>query len=178
MKKALIMYCSFTGNTKKAAHSIETGLSQNGYETVLLPISEAKEEDFFAYDLVCFGTPSYNFTAPKPTADFLKNKFQEYKRAGYVKPGAPALPGKNALIFITYSGPHTGDREAIPTGLYIGQFFEHWGFTVQDIWYVLSEFVGDEECNTLGRMGDIRGLPSEADLKRLETQAYNLANRL
>lgn len=178
MKKALVLYASFTGNTKKVAHSICSGLTKGGYKTTFLPLTDAADEDFFEYDLVCFGAPSYNFTVPKPVSEFLQAKFREYKRAGYVKPGAPVLPGKNTLLFITYSGPHTGIREAIPAGLYVGQFFEHWGFAVQDIWYILSEFVGNEECNTLGRMGDIRGLPSDADLKRIETQAFNLASRL
>jgi len=44
----------------------------------------------------------------------------------------PNVPGKNTLIFSTYSGPHTGLNEATPVGKYVGQFFEHLGFTVFD----------------------------------------------
>jgi len=82
------------------------------------------------------------------------------------------------LVFCTYSGPHTGIREAVPAGRYIGQFFEHLGFLVVDEWYVLSEFHGSEENSTLGRMGNIKGLPSEQDLKRIEDQARLLASRI
>jgi hypothetical protein len=105
---------------------------------------------------------------------YLKNKFSTYRERGYIKLSAPKVPGKNALVFCTYSGPHTGINEAIPAGKYVGQFFEHLGFTVLDEWYVLSEFQGSEENSTKGRMGDIRGLPSEEDLRKVKQDASNL----
>ncbi len=94
--------------------------------------------------------------------------------------GAPVMEaqGKSALIFCTYSGPHTGIREALPAGKYMGQFFEHLGFIVVDEWYVVGEFHGSEENNRMGRMGDIRGLPDEDDLERIRGRAKALASRL
>jgi flavodoxin I len=92
--------------------------------------------------------------------NFLKNKFAAYRKAGMIKPCAPKIPGKNALIFVTYSGPHTGIDEAIPAGKYIRQFFEHLGFTVIDEWYVLSEFHDSLKNSTQGRMGDREENPS------------------
>jgi len=178
MKRALILYWSATGNTEKVANSIEQGLSDSGFDTTLKTVAEAADEDFYAYDLVCFGSPSYSWRLPKPADDYLLSKFKEYKAAGRVVPSAPTIPGKHALVFCTYSGPHTGVREAVPAGKYIGQFFEHFGFKVEDEWYVLSEFIGSIENSTLGRMGDIRGLPNEQDLLRIRTSARNLANRI
>jgi hypothetical protein len=52
------------------------------------------------------------------------------------------FPGKNALVFVTYSGPHTGIDEAPPVGKDIRQYFEHRGFNVIDEWYILSEYHG------------------------------------
>ena len=104
----------------------------------------------------------------------MTSRFDEYRKKGRIKRGAPKVPGKNALIFCTYSGPHTGINEAIPAGKYVGQFFEHLGFTVLDEWYVVGEFHGSEERSTEGRMGDIRGLPSEEDLKKVKQDASNL----
>jgi hypothetical protein len=69
-------------------------------------------------------------------------------------------------MFCTYSEQHTGLREATPVGLYMGQFFEHIGFTVLDEWYVLSEFHGSEERSTKSRIGDIRGKPTEEELQK------------
>jgi len=178
MKKAAVIYWSLTGNTEKVAESIRQGLTEGGFETTLLKVEDAEDLDFYDSDLICLGTPSYNWLPPKPMQEYLRDLFNRYKKQGRVKPGAPALCGKYALVFCTYSGPHTGIREAIPVGKYVGQFFEHFGFTVVDEWYVLSEFHGSEENSTLGRMGNIKGLPSQGDLERIKSSAINLAQRL
>ena len=178
MRNALIVYWSHTGNTEKVASSIRAGLEAGGFSVELKRVQEAGDLDFFAYDLVCVGFPSYQWHVPKPMDEYLKARFGRYRNEGRILPSAPAVPGKNALVFCTYSGPHTGIREAIPAGKYAGQFFEHLGFTVVDEWYVLAEFVGDEEMSILGRMGNIKGLPSERDLARIEDQARLLAGRL
>lgn len=178
MRRAVVLYWSQTGNTEKVATSIEHGLKQGGVDTTLRKIQEAQDVDFFDYDLVCFGVPSYSWHPPKPADEYLKAKFTQYKKENRVLPCAPPIEGKHALIFCTYSGPHTGIREAVPAGKYVGQFFEHLGFVVMDEWYVLSEFHGSEEFSTLGRMGNIKGLPSEQDLKRIEDQARLLVSRL
>ena len=178
MKKAAVIYWSHGGNTEKVAVSIQQGLTEGGFNVVIKKVQEAEDVDFFDYDLVCFGIPSYNWHAPKPADDYLKAKFSGYRNEGRIRAAAPAIQGKNALVFCTYSGPHTGIREAVPAGKYIGQFFEHLGFNVLDEWYVLSEFHGSEENNTIGRMGDIRGLPDEDDLMRIRTRARSLTSRL
>jgi len=179
MKKAIVLYCSFTGNTKKVAESIARGLSKKECDVTIHPIQEVGDVDLYEYDLVCFGVPSINWYPPKPAIDFLRGVFNRNKKEfGPVPPCAPARPGKYALLFCTWSGPHTGMKEAIPCMLAMEQYFEHFGFTVLDEWYILSEFVGNLEYNTLGRMGDIRGLPSAEDLSRIETQAENLLARI
>jgi hypothetical protein len=175
--KAAIFYWSKTGNTAKVAHAIREGLEAAGLEVVFTRTEDAGDIDFFAYDLVCVGFPSYRWHPPRPVDDFLVEKFGAYQRQGRVKVGAPRVPGKNALIFCTYSGPHTGINEAIPAAKYAGQFFEHLGFTVLDEWYVLGEYHGSEEMSTLGRMGDIRGRPNEADLRKLKEDAQHLLPR-
>lgn len=108
--------------------------------------------------------PPIEWHTPEQVTEFLLKKFKEYQKQGKIKTGAPKVPGKHALIFCTYSGPHTGLREATPVGLYMVQLFEHIGFAVVDEWYILSEFVGNEERSTKGRMGDIRGKPTEEEL--------------
>jgi hypothetical protein len=110
-------------------------------------------------------------------ANFLKNKFVAYRKEGKIKPGAPKIPGKNALVFVTWSGPHTGIDEATPVGKDIGQYFEHIGFTVLDEWYILSEFHGSLENSTQGRMGDIRGKPTKEDLLKIKNDTEQLAKK-
>jgi len=173
--KAVIIYWSKTGNTEKVARAIKEGLEAGGADVVLKRAEEAEEVDFYDYDLICVGFPSYRWHPPKPMDRFLTTKFNAYRSQGRVKVGAPKVPGQNALIFCTYSGPHTGIKEAIPAGKYAGQFFEHLGFTVLGEWYVVGEFHGSEEKSTLGRLGDIRGRPNEADLRKVRQDAMRLA---
>jgi flavodoxin len=175
LKTALIIYWSKTGNTKKVANAIKQGLENAGAQVTIKKTEEAESVDYFDYDLVCVGAPSYSWHPPEPMANFLKSKFVAYRKEGKIKPGAPKIPGKNTLIFVTYSGPHTGMDEATPAGKYMRQFFEHLGFTVLGEWYVLSEFHGSLENSTQGRMGDIRGKPTEEDLLKIRKDAEQLA---
>jgi flavodoxin len=175
---ALVIYWSATGNTEKVAYSIRDGLKNGGFDASIKKVGDAGDVDFFAYDLVCVGCPSYSWHPPKPVDDFMKNKFVQYRAQGKIKAGSPKIPGRNVLVFCTYSGPHTGLDEATPVGKYIGQFFAHLGFTVIDEWYILSEFHNNPENSTLGRMGDIRGRPTEEDLKKIRDDARAIAQTL
>lgn len=175
---AIIVYWSKTGNTEKVALAIKKGLEEAGVAVLLKRVEDAVDVDFYAYDLICIGFPSYQWSLPGPMDEFLTSKFNVYRNQGCVKVGAPKVPGKNALIFCTYSGPHTGIREVIPAGLYAGQFFEHLGFTVLDEWYVIGEFHGSEEASTKGRLGDTRGRPNEEDLHKVKQDATQLVNAI
>jgi hypothetical protein len=143
-----------------------------------LKTGEAKYVDWFEYDLVCVGFPSYQWHLPEEVDIFLKNKLNGYRQQGRIKPGSPKVSGKNALVICTYSGPHTGISEAIPAGKYVGQFFDHLGFTILDEWYVVGEFHGSEEHNSKGRLGDIRGRPDQEDLKKNKADAAQLLKRM
>jgi flavodoxin len=178
MKRAVIVYWSKTGNTEKAAQAIKEGLEEAGIKVAVKKPEDAEDLDFFSYDLVCVGFPSVQWHPPKPMADFLQKKFVEYREQGKVKLGAPKVAGKNALVFCTYSGPHTGVGEAVPAGKYVGQFFEHLGFNVIDEWYVLCEFHGSEENSTKGKMGNIKGKPNKEDLRKIIKDAQTIARKL
>ena len=101
-----------------------------------------------------------------------------HRERGDIKLGAPEIPGKTAVIFCTYSGPHTGVREATPVGEYLGQLFEHIGFKVAAKWYTVGEFHGREEFSTKGRLGDIRGRPNAQDLAEVEGNVTRLIGSL
>jgi flavodoxin len=178
MKTALIIYWSKTGNTEKVAKAIKQGLEAMDVQVALKKPEEAENINYFDYDLVCVGTPSYSWHPPEPVTNFLKKKFAEYRQQGKIKPSAPKVPGKNALVFVTYSGPHTGIDEATPVGKDIRQYFEHIGFNVIDEWYILSEFHGSLENSTIGRMGDVRGKPTAEELQKITQDTKQLANQL
>jgi hypothetical protein len=178
MKNAVIVYWSKTGNTKKVADTIERALADAQVEVQMVTPKDADDIDWYAYDLVCVGFPSYRWQPPGPMNDYLKRTFARYQRQNRVQVGAPQVPGKRALVFCTYSGPHSGLDEATPAGDYAGQFFAHLGFEVLAKWYIVGEFHGSLENSTLGRLGDIRGRPDEQDLEQIRQDTLDLVKRL
>ena len=178
MKRALIVYFSSTGNTRKVAYAIKDGLEAGGLKGELKKPQEATEDDFYSYDLVCVGSPSIEWQPAKPMADLLKSKLNLYRSQGKIKPCAPKVTRKNALVFCTYSGPHTGIDEATPAGKTMRQYFEHFGFNVVGEWYIIGEFHGREDMSTLGRLGDIRGKPTVEDLGKIKNDAEKISKSL
>ena len=166
--RALIIYWSATGNTDKVARRIHYALEEQQVAADLLTVTEADDVEIYDYDLLILGAPSYMWSPPDPVRDFLKRKLRFHDDRGDVKLAAPKIPGKKAAVFCTYSGPHTGLREAIPVGKYLGQFCEHLGYDVVGEWYIVGEFHGRADRSTRGCLGDIRGRPNEADLSQVD----------
>jgi len=175
--KALIVYWSVTGNTEKVADAIEKGLVDHNIEVTKKVVADASEDDFYDYDLVFLGSPTYMFMPPEPVIKFIKGKLKMHSKRGDIKLKSPKLPGKKAVVFVTYSGPHTGINEAVPVGKYIGQMFEHIGFEVAE-WYVAGEFHGRERLSLDGALGDIRGKPNEWDLAKIKGDVATLVKSI
>ena len=108
--------------------------------------------------MVCVGSPSIEWRPAEPVADLLKAKLNLCRSQGKIKPSAPKVDGKNALIFCTYSGPYTGIDKATPAGITMRQYFEHFGFNIVGEWYIVGEFQGRLDMSTLGRLGDFQRL--------------------
>jgi len=176
--KALILYWSGTGNTEKVANTIQSCLAKEKINPEVVKITDGVDTDFLEYDLVFMGSPSYQFLPPEPVINFVKDRMKYYNERGIIKLGAPKLPGKSAVIFCTYSGPHTGVNEAVPVGKYLGQFFEHLGFEIKGEWYTVGEFHGRNEFSSNGRLGNIIGRPNEDDLAEIEKNLRELLKSL
>jgi flavodoxin len=176
--KVLVLFWSATGNTEKVAGAIQKALLSKEIKPVISQIDQAGDEELYNYDLVFFGSPSYQFLPPQPVQKYIKRRMKMYGDRGDIKPCAPKIAGKTAVIFCTYSGPHTGINEATTAGDYIGQFFEHIGFDVPAKWYIIGEFHGNEELSTKGKLGDIRGRPNRQDLAEVEKNVSDLIEAL
>jgi len=174
--KALVTYWSATGNTAKVSQTIYEALVQEQVDSRILKLAEAGNEDFLNYDLVFFGAPPYQFTVADPVLRFIKDKMNYHRDRGDIKPTAPKIPGKRAVVFCTYSGPHTGKREALPAVKYMGQFFEHLGFTIIGEWYIIGEFHNQSVLSTQGVLGDIRGRPNIKDLAAVRRRVKRIIN--
>lgn len=167
--KSLVAYWSNTGNTEKVAKTIWKTLQRENLAADLVDLKRGWVGDFLEYDLVFFGAPSHMWLPPEQVLSFVKRKMRHYNSIGSIKLCAPKVARKLAVVFCTYSGPHTGINEAIPVNKYLGQFFEHIGFEVVGEWYVVGEFHGNKERSTQGKLGDIRGRPNKEDLAQIET---------
>ena len=177
--KTLILYWSATGNTEKVALAIQRGVRKEGITPTVKRFAEAQGEDFCRYDLVFMGAPPYhNHLPPLEVQRFLSQKEKFYMRRGDIKLGAPRIPGKTAVVFCTYSGPHTGVNEAIPTTKYMGQFLDHLGFDIAAEWHIVGESHDSVEYSTKGRLGDIRGRPNEQDLAKVEADTAELVRSI
>lgn len=64
--KVAIIYWSKTGNTEKVAFAIKEGLEASGVNVFLKRTEEAKDIDFYDYDLTCMGFPTYQWRPPEP----------------------------------------------------------------------------------------------------------------
>lgn len=93
-----------------------------------------------------------------------------------IRPAAPRRPSAHCVVYCTYGGGHTGINEAIPAVKYMGQLFDHLGYTILAEWYVIGEYKTERlrEMSVSGRLGDIRGRPNEQDLKEIEERVKGL----
>lgn len=176
--KALIVYYSTTGNTEKVALAIKEGVRKAGLEPTVKMVSEAFEEELYDYDLVCIGTPVVHGLPPHPVMKFILKKGTDYRKRKEVRIKTHRVPGKDALVFVTFSGPHVGVVEALPAGKYIQQSLAHMGFDVKGEWYIVGEFHGWKDGSTRGRLGDIRGRPNARDLVEIEKKTIELVKSL
>jgi hypothetical protein len=176
--EAVIVAWSRTGNTGKAARALQDGLEESGLEVEYLQLTEAGDLDWFDYDLVCVAFPVYRWSPPQPVDQWLSMRFRAYGTNERVRVGAPKIAGKHAVILVTYSGPHTGIREAVPAALYAEQFFEHLGFTILDPVYVVGEYHGSGARSTQGPLGDTRGRPNVRDLAEVRQRGREIGEEI
>jgi flavodoxin len=176
--RALVVYYSASGNTEKVARAIHESLLEEKVKSTLLKVQDASGKELYDYDLVFLGSPSIEFLPAAPIMRFIKDKMNLHRNRGDIKLCAPRMPGKTAIVFCTYSGPHSGINEATTAGKYMAQFFEHIGFGVAHELYVVGEFHGWEEANTMGRLGDIRGRPNADDLSKVRSEISGLVKAM
>ncbi len=175
-KKALTLYWSKNGNTKRVAERIHTTLEGFDLDSCIMPITERLEVEYLDYNLLFLGAPVYSNLPPRPVIQFL----QKMKKRGVpIIPAAPEKPGIAAALFCTYGGGHTGINEAIPSLKYTGQFLEHEGIRIVDEWAVLGSFPeADRSYGFQGRSGVIKDRPNEQDLADIEAKVNGLLRRL
>lgn len=165
--RVLNLYFSSTGNTEKVALTIRKTVKELGNDIDTVKVNaEEMDLDLLRYDAVFAGSGVYTWLPGKPLMDLFARLRKTAAGRGEIKPASPKIPGKKAIIYCTYGGVHTGMNEAVPAVKYMGQLFDHLGFTIVGEWYVLGAYRPEKMRmhSVGGRMGDIRERPDEADL--------------
>ncbi len=176
--KILILYNSFTKNTEKVTLAIKNTLKKEGIDPNIKQVDKNLEIDLYEYDLVFLGSPVIQFLPSKQIQYFIKSQLTLHRKKGNILPCSPKILGKYAVCYVTFSGPHTGIREAVPAIKYMEQFLEHLRFSVIGEWYIVGEFHNNEEYSTKGCLGNIKGRPNENDLIEVETKTKNILRKI
>ena len=174
------LYYSSTKNTAKVAERIESALKQAGHTVDTWKMSADLSIDVLDYDLVFAGSGVYAWLPGKPVQELFTKLRKSYVQEGQITPASPKRQNKNAVMYCTYGGVHTGIREAVPAVKYMGQLFDHLGFHILDEWYVVGEYHPESmrKMSEKGRLGDIRGRPDQHDLQEVEQKVLGLLQTL
>jgi len=177
----LNIYFSSTGNTEKVALKIQETLREMGHKVETVKItSEDDSVDVLKYDFVFIGSGVYGQLPGIPLMDLHRRLLQKYSGEGAVKPASPRRSSAWAVVYCTYGGVHTGINEAIPAVKYMGQLYDHLGYTIVGEWYVVGAYRTEtlRDRSIEGRLGDIRGRPSEADLQDVAEKVKGILKAL
>lgn len=172
--KSLVLFESLGGNTEKVARAIAETLAQKAVLPHLVKVDAGIDLDFYEYDLVFIGSPVIEWLPAATMMAFVKKTMKAYNAKGLIKPASPVIPGKFAVCFGTFAGPHTGEREALPMTVWLRAFLEHLGFTVLDAWHVVGDFGNRPELDMGGRLGDIRHRPNDNDIADVKNRVVGL----
>ena len=175
--KVLNLYFSATGNTEKVAMRISEAVQELGCEVDTLKVTgKDLEIDILNYNFVFAGSGVYAQLPGTPLIELFKELMQKYNKAGEVKPASPRRPSAYVVVYCTYGGAHTGINEAIPAVKYMGQLFDHLGYTIMAEWYTVGEYKTEKlrGHSVAGRLGDIRGRPNEEDLRDIAARVKGM----
>jgi NAD(P)H dehydrogenase (quinone) len=151
MPKALVVYYSRTGNTKKMAVRVAASLKKAGLETDLKKVEETDVSDLPAYDLILIGSPVYYGTMSWPVKKLLDESVKYHGK----------LRGKVGGAFVSSGNPSGGKETAV---LDILKAMLIHGMIVQ----------GDHKGDHYGPAAV--HAPVERDLKSLDDYAVRLAD--
>lgn len=151
MPRALVVYYSRTGNTKKMAVRIASGLKKAGLETDLKKAEETDPKELLSYDLIIFGSPVYYGTMAWPVKKLIDESVKYHGK----------LRGKVGGAFASSGNPSGGKETAV---LDILKSLLIHGMIVQ----------GDHKGDHYGPAA-VHG-PTDRDLKILDDYAARMAD--
>ena len=141
MVNVLNLYFSATGNTEKVALKIEDTVRKLGHNVTTVKVTESTDEvNILEYDFVFVGSGVYGQLPGKTMIELHRKLLGKYVKAGEVKPASPRRSSANVVVYCTYGGVHTGLNEAVPAVKFMGQLYDHLGYTIVGEWYIVGEY--------------------------------------
>jgi len=153
MAKGIVVYLSYTGNTRSIAEGIHKGMSPLMEQCDIVRLRETDPKDLAGYDLIGLGSPTRLSKEPVEVSDFIANM--------------KSLEGKNCFVFNTHGATPVNFMRNLVTALkdkgltVIG--FMDWYCSVH-LAYVPKPYFTD-------------GHPDEIDLKEAESFGREMAER-
>jgi flavorubredoxin len=83
LRKAVIVFDTRYGNTRKAAQALAKGISKNPIEVAFFNIHDVEIGELAEYDFIAIGGPTHYATASEPVKSFLKKLDQANPRGKY-----------------------------------------------------------------------------------------------
>ncbi len=152
--RAIVIYFSQTGNTRRIAEAIYRGLNSQHLPADMIPLSKVKPADLERYDLLGFGHPVFFWKPPLNVRRFIDS--------------LPPLEGRKAFVFCTW-GTHKSSALSVTAkmlsqrGLQILGTFDARGFDSYPIYK---------------RMGLGFGHPDEKELAAAREFGADLARKV
>jgi hypothetical protein len=172
--KVLNLYFSSTGNTEKVAFRIRDAVSKLGHSIETVKVTSGDIDlDVLKFDFVFVGSGVYGQLPSQPMVELHRKLLRKYNVEGAVKRASPRRPSAYVVVYCTYGGVHTGVNEAIPAVKFMGQLYDHLGYTIVGEWYIIGEYK-DQDNSVKGRLGDIRGRPNADDLNEVEEKVKGI----
>jgi len=89
--KSIVIYDSYTGNTKRIAYAIHKGMSRLREQCDIVRLRDVNLRDLANYDLIGLGSPVFHFRELANVTHFIEHNME-------------SLDGKHAFVFCTYAG--------------------------------------------------------------------------
>jgi flavodoxin/ferredoxin len=87
--KSIVIYDSYTGNTKKIAYAIHTGMNRVAEQCDIARLREVNWQGLVSYDLIGLGSPVFEFRELANVTNFIEHYME-------------SLEGKHAFAFCTH----------------------------------------------------------------------------
>ena len=111
--KILNLFCTMSGNTGKVALKIEQTALLAGHHVRTIEVANGLDENecnFLDYDFIFVGSGVYSWLPPRVMLKYLERQNKKHVARNEIVPCAPRLPGKKAVAYCTFGGPHTGGK--------------------------------------------------------------------